>query len=136
MSCFYSFNKILVFSFGHGINKVYAGLINCQNISRSKDSNVGSNNRHCLYTFAVAGNAHVPHDINISYVLAKIVNGGLGGLSYLLHEFLFVHSPVVAVLSMDPHFAHTTVSAANTDVLVAATKTAHGVSLEMRKNKH
>ena len=65
-----------------------------------------------------------------------MVNGSLGRLGDLLHEFFLVYAPVVAVLGVDPHLAYMSVCASDTYILVASAKAAHGVALEVGEHKH
>ena len=124
--------------FGQGIDEVDAGLVRCQNIQRSYDTDVGSNNGLCGNAFTVAGNRHVAHHIDVGNVFAKEADGGFGGFRDPLHQFLCLNVPHIGLAGrgMDHGLADPAVRASDTDVLVGAAEAALYMSLEMGQGQH
>ena len=122
----------------HRVDDIDAGLVHGQEVGGRQDTHVGRNHRLGREAFAVTGDGHVAHHIDIGHVLAEMVDGGLGGLGHPLHELFLGDVPLVGLAGggVDPGLAHAAVGAADADVLVAAAEAALGVALEMGQRHH
>ena len=89
MSGLYPFDQSLVFFFSHRIYQVDTGLIDCQDIIGSQDTDIWCNDRFSRNTFTVTLYGHVSHDIDISHVLTEEVDGSFCRFGDPFHQFFF-----------------------------------------------
>ena len=86
-----------------------------------------------MYAFTVARDRHVTHDVDICYVLAKVVYYRFCRLRHALHKFFFGYVPLVVLprCSMYPCFSYAAVGTADTYILIASAESSLCVSLEV-----
>ena len=138
MSGFDALNEILLALLGQCIQQVYTGLVSCEDVQRSNDAHVRDGDGLSLHTFAVTGDTHVSHDIDIAHMLAEEPDGRVGGFGDPLHQSLLADIPLIlkSCVGMDPAFSDPAVRAADADVLVGTAEAAHHMSLEMSQRQH
>ena len=126
MSRLDSFEHGFVFVFRHRVDQIDARLVDGENIRRCEDTDVRCHDRLCIHAFAVAGNRHVAHDVNIRDILTKEIDRCLGRFGDALHQFLFRDRPHIirAFLLMDPLLADASIRAADADVLIGTAEAA------------
>ena len=133
MTRFNPFYQIMVILFFHSIDQIDTGLVNGQDIKGCSDAYVRRHNRLGSYTFAVTGNGHVAHDIDISNVAGKAINRCFTRFSHPFHKFFLGNIPLVGLARcrMNHGFTNTAVGTADTDIFIGTTETTLCMALKV-----
>ena len=130
--------QILVVLVRQGVDQIHGSLVNSQDVQGSGDADVRRHHGLRRDAFTVAGDRHVPQNVDVGDVLSEEVNGSLGGFCDALHELLLRDIPLVRLArgGVDPCLADAAVRTADADVLVGAAEAALHVTLEMGQGQH
>lgn len=131
-----AFDHVVVFGFGHGVDEVYAGLIEGEDVGRRENADVGGYDRSGVDSLTVARHRHVAHYVDVGDIFSEMVDDRFCRLGHALHEFLFFDVPLVVLTGscVDPGLAYAAVGASDSDILVASAETALSVALEVGQN--
>lgn len=107
-------------------------------VGRCQNSHIRCDNWHGIRAFAVAGNRHIAHNVDVHDVVPKEVDGRLGGFGHAFHQLFFGDRPQVVGTrySVDFAFSNAAIGAANAQVFVRSAEAAHGVALEVGECEH
>ena len=141
MARFDSFDKVVVVAelrFGHGVYQIDAGGVDGADVGRCQNSHIRCDDWHGIRAFAVTGNRHIAHNVDVHDVISKEVDGRLGGFGHAFHQLLFGDRPQVVRTryGVDFAFSNAAIGAANAQVFVRSTEAAHGVALEVGECEH
>ena len=127
----------VVLFFLHRVNEVDRSRVDRQDIGRGEDADIGGDDRFRGCPFAVAGDRHVAHDVDIDDPFAEVVGHRFGRFGHPLHELLVRDVPhiVRAGGGVDRLFAGLAAGAADADIFIGAAEAALGMAFEVGQDE-
>ena len=120
----------------HPKHQIDGGLVDCEDIGRCENPDIGNSRFGCCKTRTIAIDGHAAHDIDKANALTEKVARGFSRLGHGFHQ-VFFGRPLIprqrdVADGMDLLLADATVGAPDGDVFHRTAEAAHGVTLKVR----